>query len=160
LKPVRKESDAIHIHAKDTDAMTSLPKETKQVKPEKKIQGFKKFGYVRLWRGFKDDPLWKKKRKFSQWEAFEDLYIEASGTDRIFLFKKRHHVALKRGQLITSQRDLAKCWGWHRTSVVRFLKKLERRGTITVRPSDLGRIYLIITFLNYDELNPKNKENE
>jgi len=32
LKPVRKESDDIHIHAKDTDAMKSLPKETKQVK--------------------------------------------------------------------------------------------------------------------------------
>ncbi|MBA7496142.1 hypothetical protein ES702_06740 [subsurface metagenome] len=87
-----------------------------------------------------------------------DLYIDASWKDRIFLFKKRHNVPLKRGQLITSQPDLAKRWGWHRTSVVRFLEKLERQGTITVRPSDLGRVYSIITFLNYDELNPQEQE--
>jgi len=69
-------------------------------------------------------------------------------------------VNLKRGQLITSQRDLAKKWGWHRTSIVRFLTKLESWGEISVRKSETGREYMIVTFLNYDEENPRGKENE
>lgn len=118
------------------------------------IEGFKKQGYVRLYRGFRDDPLWKKKRKFSQFEAFLDLYLEARGIDSPGLEFKKKIVHLKRGQLITSQRILAERWSWHKNSVARFLKKLEKRGTITNCPSSLGRGYSIITFLNYNELNP------
>lgn len=118
------------------------------------IEGFKKQGYIRLYRGFRDDPLWKKKRKFSQFEALIDLNLEARGIDSPgFEFQKRI-VHLKRGQLITSQRILAKRWSWHRNSVTRFLKKLEKRGTIINCRSNLGRGYSIITFLNYNELNP------
>jgi len=133
--------------------MTSLPKETKQVKSG----GFKKLGYVRLWRGFKDDPLWKIKRKFSEWEAWEDLYMEASGTDRIVIFKKRV-IKLKRGQLATSQRILAKRWNWTRGSVRNFLSKLERRQSISVKPLTHSPPHSLITFLKYDELNPMNEE--
>jgi len=134
-------------------------KEKKKFESNKKsakdqIKGFKKLGYVRLYRAFRDDPLWKKKRKFSQWEAFEDLYFEARGIDSPgFEFNKRI-IDLKRGQLITSQRALSKRWDWSRGSVENFLKKLEKRGTITNSPSNLGRSYSIITFLNYNELNP------
>lgn len=118
------------------------------------IKGYKSQGYIRLYRGSRDDPLWKKKRKFSQFEALLDLYLEARGVDSPgFEFNKKI-VHLKRGQLITSQRILAKRWDWLRCSVQSFLKKLEKRGTITNCPSNLGRVYSIITFLNYDELNP------
>ena len=121
---------------------------------ESQFERFKKQGYIRLWRGFRDDPLWKQKRKFSQWEAFEDLYLSAWGKECPgFEFEKRI-VDLKRGQLITSQRVLAKRWNWPRCSVRNFLNKLEKRGTITNSPSNLGRSYSIITFLNYDKLNP------
>lgn len=128
---------------------------------ESQIEGFKKQGYIRLWRGFREDPLHplNQKRKFSPWEAFEDLSLEARGKDSPgFEFKKRI-VNLKRGQLITSQRSLARRWNWHRNSVVRFLKKLESRGTIIITSSHLGRSYSIITFLKYDELNPMKDEN-
>ena len=129
---------------------------------ESQIEGFKKQGYIRLWRGFREDPLHplNKKRKFSPWEAFEDLFLEARGKDSPrFEFEKRI-VNLKRGQLIKSQRSLAKRWNWHRNSVVRFLKKLEGRGTIIITLSHLGRSYSIITFLKYNELNPMKDEND
>lgn len=118
------------------------------------IEGFKKQGYIRFYRAFRDDPLWKKERKFSQFEAFLDLYLEAWGIDRIGLEFEKRIINLKRGQLITSQRVLAKRWNWPRCSIRNFLNKLEKRGTITNCPSNLGRSYSIITFLNYNELNP------
>jgi len=119
-------------------------------------EGFKKQGYIRLWRAYRQDPLFplSKKKKFSPWEALIDLSLEARGKDSPgFEFEKRI-VHLKRGQLITSQRKLAKRWNWSRNSVRNFLSKLERRKIITVSPSNLGRIYSIITFLKYNELNP------
>jgi len=123
-------------------------------------QGFNKKGYVRLWRSFQNDPLWKQKRKFSQWEAFEDLYLNAWGKNSPgFEFEKRI-VNLKRGQLITSQPRLAKRWNWSRCSVRNFLNKLEKRRTITISSSNLGRVYSIITFLNYDKLNPLANNND
>ncbi|MBA7676070.1 hypothetical protein ES703_84310 [subsurface metagenome] len=122
------------------------------------IKGFKKQGYVIWWRGFRDDPLWKQKRKFSKWEAFEDLYLEARGLDSTNFQFGHKIVDLKRGQLITSQRILAKRWHWSRGSVRNFLKKLERRSTIIAKTFSLGRNgYTIITFLKYNELNPLNK---
>lgn len=120
--------------------------------------GFKKQGYVKLWRSFQDDPLWKQKSKFSKWEAFEDLYLNTRGMDSPgFVFKKKI-VHLKRGQLITSQRILAKRWNWSRGSVENFLKKLEKRRTIAVEVHGRGRgSYTIIIFLKYNELNPLNE---
>lgn len=130
----------------------------KNNKSEQKSQteGFKKQGYIRLWRGYRQDPLFplNKKKKFSPWEALIDLSLDARGKDSPgFEFEKRI-VHLKRGQLITSQRKLAKRWNWSRGSVTYFLSKLERRRIITISPSNLGRIYSIITFLKYKELNP------
>jgi DNA-binding MarR family transcriptional regulator len=123
---------------------------------ESQIEGLEKQGYIRLWRGYRQYPIYplNQKKKFSPWEAFLDLSIEARGKDSPgFEFEKRI-VHLKRGQLITSQRKLAKRWNWSRGSVTYFLGKLERRKIITVSPSNLGRIYSIITFLNYNKLNP------
>jgi len=125
----------------------------------KEVEGFKRLGYVKFWRDFQDDPLWKKKRKFSQFEAWLDLYFfKASGIDRDFIFRKRV-IKLKRGQLVISQRTLARRWKWHRTNVVRFLSKLEGRKTIYVETLKSPPC-LIITFLKYNELNPIKEKNE
>ncbi len=57
-------------------------------------------------------------------------------------------VPLKRGQLSYSHDYLAEAWGWHRSRVARFLKKLEREKLIETN-TDMGQ--LIITLCNYDE---------
>ena len=122
------------------------------------IKGFKKQGYVRWWRGFRDDPLWKQKRKFSNFEAQHDLYVEARGVDSPGFQFRYKIVDLERGQLVTSQRILAKRWRWSRGSVENFLKNLERRRTIITKSFPLGRSgYTIITLVNYNELNPLNE---
>jgi len=124
------------------------------------IKGFKAKGYFRWWRGFRDDPLHplKQKRKFTQWEAGEDLWAEARGLDSPHFQFRYKIVDLKRGQLITSQRILAKRWKWSRGSVRNFLEILERRKTIIAKTFPLGRSgYTIITLLEYNNLNPLNK---
>lgn len=122
-------------------------------------KAWKKLGYVHLWRAFKDDPLWKKKRKFSQWEAWLDLYMDASGIDRMIEFRKKT-IKVKRGQLITSQWSLAKRWKWSRGSVRNFLAKLEKRRAILVESIVLSQGYSKITLLKYGDLNPFKPENE
>ena len=130
----------------------------KNQKKKDRIPGYARQGYVRLWRTFRDDPLWKQKRRFSQWEAFQDLYFEARGKESPgFEFKKKK-VDLKRGQLITSQRILAARWNWSRGSVEYFLRKLQIRKTITVKQSKLSHRNIIITILKYEDLNPTNSE--
>ena len=115
----------------------------------------KKSGYVRLYRSMRYDPLWMKKRILSQWEAFEYLYMEASGTERIITYKRREF-KLKRGQLITSERDLAKRWKWTRGSVRNFLRKLEMRNTIAIKTFKIRPPSTLITILKYNALNPDN----
>ncbi|MBA7611598.1 hypothetical protein ES703_18826 [subsurface metagenome] len=145
--------------------MKSLSDKSQPVNAEKKNKGLKG-GYIQLYRIFKSSRLWKQKRKFSQFEAWLDMRSDARGVDTPgFEFKtgkKRNFkqtVDLKRGQLITSQRDLARKWGWkNRNNVVFFLAKLERGGEISVTKSDTGREYIIVTFINYDEENPPGKE--
>ena len=125
---------------------------------ESQIKILERKGYFKFWRLFTDDPLYKQKRKFSQFEAWLDLYSKAQGLDNPrFVFKKKI-VDLKRGELVTSQRILAKLWDWSRGSVENFLRKLEKRGTIAVEVHGRGRgAYTIINFLKYNELNPLNE---
>ena len=121
------------------------------VKHEKK-KDFKSLGYVRLYRGFQDDPLYKKRRKFSQWEAWEYLYMNARGVDTAVVRRGRIW-KVKRGQLLTTQRELAQRWGWKRNSVRLFLAKLVRRGSIS---NDMFREaggFSILTLLKYEESN-------
>ena len=130
--------------------MKDRPEQSKS----QQIPGIKKSGYVTFWRNFKGDPLWKEERKFSQFEAFLDLYVKAQGVDTDnFLFRKRL-VELKRGQLVTSTRLLAADWNWSRGGVRNFLRKLERRQTIKVESFRSKPPRTVITFLKYNELNP------
>lgn len=116
-------------------------------------EGYKERGYVRLWRGFQDDPLYKKRRRFSQWEAWLHLYIEASGMDRVIEFQ-RARINVRRGQLVTTFRILAKRWQWSLNSVRNFLGKLQRRNTIDLKSLKAGcRGHIIITLKNYERLN-------
>lgn len=128
-------------------------------KPKGQVRRFDKQGYVRLWRTFRDDPLWKKRRKFNEAEAWLDLLMEASGIDRRVEFRKKP-IDLKRGQLVVSQRSLAKRWKWTRSNVRTFLDKLQGRGTIAVKLIAASPPCSIITLLNYARLNPKKGKNE
>jgi len=88
------------------------------------------------------------------------MYLDARGVDtqpeNPMIFHG-HIIPLKRGQLVTSQPAYAKRWGWVRCSVRNFFSKMERRGTIRIDAIKGSGGYSVITFLNYNELNPLEK---
>lgn len=89
---------------------------------------------------FKDQP-------YTEREAFMWMVMEASWKDRV----KRVGVAvveLKRGQLAASVRFMADAWGWEKSTVDRFLKRLEKRDMIG---TDIGTGINVITIRKYND---------
>lgn len=89
---------------------------------------------------FKDQP-------FTEREAFVWLIMEASWKDR----EKRVGnvaVSLKRGQLVASVRFMAEAWKWQKSTVDRFLKRLEKRDMIGTAS---GTGMNVVTICKYDE---------
>jgi len=62
-------------------------------------------------------------------------------------------VTVKRGQRITSIRQLCERWGWSNTKVIQFLKMLQSDGMITYK-SDKKKT--VITIVNYDIYQDRN----
>lgn len=89
---------------------------------------------------FKDQP-------FTEREAFMWLVMEASWKPR----EKRVgnvSVSLDRGQLVASVRFIADAWKWPKSTVDRFLKRLEKRDMIgTASGTGLN----VVTIRKYDE---------
>jgi len=112
-------------------------------------------GYIKLWRKFLDHHLWKEKRVFSRAEAWIDLIMLANGREREVVFDGRPLI-IKRGQLLTSQRQLAAKWRWSKTKTRDFLKISQNHDHSIKIYSD--RKKSIITILNYNSYNPFNKE--
>ena len=127
-------------------------------------------GYIRLSRRFFDTEEWAQPRKFSKAEAWLDLIAMASYADRkVSIDDKGRKVELLRGEIIASQRFLAKRWGWGLGSVNRYLDamasgadpriKIAPRkimieigaGTPSGTPS--GTLVDVITLCKYDVYN-------
>jgi hypothetical protein len=113
-------------------------------------QGMEK-GYIKLWRKFRDSPLWKEKRAFSRAEAFLDLLLSANGQDRTIEFDGKP-LLIKRGQVLTSQRELAERWGWSKTKTRHFT--LYRQNSDHSLKVESDQRKTLITIINYDIYNP------
>jgi len=101
-------------------------------------------GYIKLHRKILNHPFWKEKRLFSRVEAWIYLMLNANGKEIIFDGKP---ILIKRGQLLTSQRQLAARWGWGKTKTRDFLKICQNHYHSIKVSSD--RKKSIITILNY-----------
>ncbi|HEV8037194.1 hypothetical protein [Yoonia sp.] len=103
----------------------------------------------RIWHdtAFKAEP-------FTEREAFMWMIMEASYKDRE---KRVGNVAVKlsRGQLATSVRFMCEAWGWSKSRVDRFLKRLENRDMIG---TDSGTGVNVITVCKYDDYQSKPNE--
>lgn len=89
---------------------------------------------------FADEPLTER-------EAWQWLIGEASFKARTRNVAGRQ-IPLRRGQLAASVRFMADRWGWGKSSVDRFLKKLKNE---TMIGTDAGTGLLVITICNYDK---------
>jgi hypothetical protein len=103
-------------------------------------------GTVNIARSLFQDVAFKS-QPFTEREAFMWLVMEASWKDRT---KRVGNVTveLKRGQLAASIRFMADAWQWEKSTVDRFLKRLEKRDMIG---TDCGTGLNIITVCKYND---------
>lgn len=116
-------------------------------------------GYVKWWRCGMLNALWNEK-PFDSWHAWDYLMARASFQDNRVYFQK-HSFNLRRGQLVTTYRQLARDWGWSNHKVKRFLNSLASPKTFTffvpevVPPDDPQLIIspvggcILVTLCNY-----------
>ena len=121
-----------------------------------------KRGYIKLWRKIWSNKLFQEKRKFSRFEAWVDMVMLANGKEKEIIFDGKP-LLIKRGQFLTSQRQLAVRWRWSKTKTREFLYSLQNHDHSIKVYSD--RKKSIITILNYEHYNPltdeeKTTENE
>lgn len=105
----------------------------------------KKIGFLKIERSLESHWLWKEK-PYANGQAWIDLLMCAKYKDDKAPFGK-DLIMLKRGQLVTSQLQLAEKWGWHRDSVRRLLTALQNDGMVRIEGNNK---YTIITICNFD----------
>ena len=102
-------------------------------------------GWIKTYRQIQDCWIWKVDEPFDRRSAWLDLLLSANHKDVKLLFNG-NLIDVKRGQLITSVRNLANKWQWSKDRVLKFLRVLEN-DTMIERDSDNHRT--LITIVNY-----------
>ena len=102
-------------------------------------------GWIKTYRQIQDCWIWKVDEPFDRRSAWLDLLLSANHKDVKLLFNG-NLIDAKRGQLITSVRNLANKWQWSKDRVLKFLRVLEN-DTMIERDSDNHRT--LITIVNY-----------
>lgn len=100
-------------------------------------------GWVRLWRDFADDEIWKERRSFSRAEAWIDLLMMQSYKKESVMRGGAEH-EIEENECAVSERYLATRWNWTRRKVGCFLLYLERRKMIFRTRSSQATIIRIV----------------
>lgn len=103
-------------------------------------------GFVLIHRNIEDFWVWDTEEPFDRRSAFVDLIMMMNHTDREILFD-RELFTVKRGEKVTSLRDLSNRWKWSTKKVSTFLGLLEKSGTIELNKNSRCTI---IKLRNYD----------
>ena len=104
-------------------------------------------GWISLHRSIQKHWLFEEKRKFSRFEAWIDILLMVNHTDN----KVMHDgdvITVKRGQRITSLRQLGDRWSWSITKVDKYLRTLESDGMLVVKKDTKKTV---LTVVNYDD---------
>ncbi|MBT4456059.1 hypothetical protein HOC54_02860 [Candidatus Peregrinibacteria bacterium] len=115
-------------------------------------------GYVKIWRKFQENELWRENREFSKAEAWIDLLMEAQHQeDRRSVVLGNSVLIQNQGETLKSLDTWAKRWSWTKSKVRRFLDLLQRLNMIRhTSETKTTRI----TILNYKNYNEKRNANE
>lgn len=122
-------------------------------------------GFIKLNRGFFENPFWKEERIYSLAEAWIDLIqsarFEVAPTKIVCGMKT---LTINRGELRASQRYLSKRWNWSVGKVNRFIKLLEDERMIERRHEHSETIVKLCKYDTYndfksDEMNSNGNAN-
>ena len=101
-------------------------------------------GYIKLFRQIQECWIWNT-GKFDKRSAWIDLLMLANHSDKKIVFNGEY-ITIKKGQYLTSIRNLANRWMWSTSSVSSFLRLLEDDLMIK---KDSDKYRTLVTIINY-----------
>lgn len=101
-------------------------------------------GYVKLWRGWRDNPALDTPERRDAWIWMLEMACWKAKRFNI----KGKTVELERGQFCASREQMAEAWGWSPSGVERFLSRLKTEQMIG---RETGQGKSIITICNYSK---------
>ena len=102
-------------------------------------------GWILVHRRIKEHWIWLNDKQAFRWI---DMIIMAAWKDE-FIYIRSNSVQMKRGQIVTTIRALARRWKTNIRVVSSFIKILEDAGMITCDRS--SHLWIIITLVNYNK---------
>ena len=114
-------------------------------------------GWLKIHRKILDNFLWEDK-PFSRGQAWIDLILIANHEDKTTLFNGKT-IEIKRGQKITSLRQLGERWGWSISKVKYFFQQLKCEKMLEYKSDTKKTVYNIVNYNDFQETN-KNDKNE
>ena len=110
-------------------------------------------GYIKLFRSAFENDFFNSER-FNYFQAFFYLVASANVEDgeRIVDNQTNRTVFLKRGQLWTSLRFLARRWNMNERTVISYLNEFEKRSMIHRKSSKSGTVITIVKYGFYNDI--------
>lgn len=105
--------------------------------------------FFKVYRSLLDDPLWLSE-PFTYGQAWVDLIGRANFADKDNFYRGRYQ-QIKRGQIATSQQELADRWKWSRHKVNTFLRNIECAGMVTTKSTTFGTTITIEKYALYQD---------
>jgi hypothetical protein len=107
-------------------------------------------GWIKLHRSITNHWLYTEKRKFSKFEAWNDMLLNVNYSDCKTIIKGNLY-QVKRGQSILSLDSWAKRWNWDKSSVRRFFNLLEKDEMIVVKSDNVTTHLTICKYEDYQD---------
>ncbi len=118
----------------------------------------KYIGYVLLYRSIQYNFIWDDK-PFARGQAFIDLILMANHDNKKTILNGGI-VEVKRGERITSLRQLANRWGWGTGKVKSFLELLQSEGMISYKSDTKKTTYKVLNYGRYQDFTKTNSNSE
>ena len=107
-------------------------------------------GWLKIHRKILDNFLWEDK-PFSRGQAWIDLILIANHEDKTTLFNGKT-IEVKRGQKITSLRQLSNRWGWSISKVKYFFQQLKCEKMLDYKSDTKKTVYTIVNYNDFQEV--------
>lgn len=115
-------------------------------------------GYIKLHRRIQSNWIWKKKRIFSQAEAWIDILMEVQHSEKVEKVSLGMAILdCHRGESLKSFETWGERWNWHKSKVRRFLTLLQSQNMIELKNE---KITTRLKVLQYEEYQGERNTNE
>ena len=107
-------------------------------------------GWIKIHREITDHWLYKEKRKFSRFEAWNDILLTVNYTEAQTIIKGKLYT-VKKGESLLSLDSWAKRWNWDKSSVRRFLTLLQNETMINLVSDNISTRLIVCKWEIYQD---------